>query len=261
VIWLLRKHKRVGLCFFLFLCVFGIWQGMYYFSSSLPQLLIGRIHLSYLIVQVACIGVFVLFVRLSGTRFKEYGLEWPESYQRQISLGVLLVIIYYTITLFLPSFFSRTRDLGPPISFDMLPLQFLSALLSGIASETVFRGYILREFTKAYSFLPALCLSSLLYGLHMLQLPLIFNLDIIHIYASILSPFIAGLFLGYFLRKTKNLLGPMVFQTTFLLFHSIIFFELDIPEYTMLTLEAIAYSFILLLTDALAKESLYEIKW
>jgi len=233
---------------------------MYYFSLFLPQLLIGHIHLAYLIAQAACIGAFVLFVRLTGTRFKEYGFEWPESYRRQISLGVFLVIIYYTVTLFLPSFFTRTRDVGPPISLDMVPLQFLSALLTAIASETVFRGYVLRELTKVYSFLPVLCLSSLLYGLHMLQLPLISSFGIIHIYTEIMSAFIAGLFLGYLFRKTKNLLGPVAFQTGFLLFHSIIFFELDTTEYAMLTLEAIAYGFILLLTDALAEES-YESKF
>jgi len=75
-----------------------------------------------------------------------------------------------------------------------------------------------------------------------------------------MSAFLAGLFLGYLFRKTRNLLGPVAFQTGFLLLHSIIFFELDTAEYSMLTLEAIAYGFILILTDVLAEET-YEPKF
>ena len=198
-------------------------------------------HFIYLTVQVVFVLVSALFIKWEDSDFQEHGFWWPESPGKYVSVSMLLALAYIFITIFLP---------GSVMGFELLPpipqisLEILGALLTGLASESVFRGYILRNLTRAYGFLPALCISSVMFSLHRLPVPSLPTLDPVYILTDTVSLFIAGIFLGFFFQKTGTLVCPVTFHVVLLL-NYLMPFKAATAGYVALYFRAIAYTFLI----------------
>ena len=245
---------RVSWCFLLFLFVFGLWQVMHVITHVfLPSDSIR--HFIYLAIQIVFVSISILLIKREGSSFQEHGFWWPKNLGMYVSVSILLVLVYAFITVFLPGSF---------MGFELLPsvpqvsLEILGALLTGLASESVFRGYIHSNLTRVYGFLPALCISSVMFSLHRLPLPSMFRLNPIFIFTETVSLFIAGIFLGLFFQRVRTLVCPVTFHVVLLL-HYLTPLKAATTGCVALFFEVIAYSFLIFLLYVLVEKKKLEL--
>lgn len=231
----LLVRARTSWCLLLFLFVTGLWQTMHIIIHVYlpPEWLQHLIHIA---IQIVYVSTFVWLIKREGSSFQEYGLWWPKNSEKYVSGSILLALAYFYITVFLPGSF---------VGFELLPatsqisLEIISVLLIGLASESVFRSYIQGNLTRAYGFLPALFISSLMFSLHKFPLTSLLASPI-YVFTHILSLFFAGLFLGFFFHKTRTLVCPVTFHVVFLL-NNLVPLQPTIAEHTTLFFEVAAY--------------------
>lgn len=243
-----KLRVEVILCILLFLLVFGFWQ--VYRFIVLPSR--GLLDFAYIVIQIACLGAFTLFVKVDKSTYREHGFRRPEDSIMQVSLSLSVVIIYFFITFSLPSLLMHVRVYTwKPVPLSQAFVEFVKALLTGLASEAVFRGYIQKNLTRTYKFLPALYISSLLFSIHNLNIR---KLPLDYILRNTVSLFTQGVFLGFFFHRTDSLLGPVTFQTFLLFLYSITFIQPEISLHMKLFLELTTYILALFLVDAFIKK-------
>lgn len=252
VIFLSKVWVQISRCFLLFILVFGLWQltHVLIYIHLAPDWLQ---HITRLVTPIICVVVSILFIKWQGSDFQEYGFWWPEPEkpEKYLFVSTLLVLAHVFITVFLPGSFMGFELLPPT---PRIPLEIMVALLTGLASEIVFRGYILKNLTIAYGFLPALCISSIMFTLQKLPFPSLSTLSSIEIFTSIISLLLAGIFLGLLFQRTKTLVCPVTFHVALLLSYMVPFKAAVTAEYA-LVFEVIAYAF---LTIALKFIVVYE---
>lgn len=245
---------QVRWCFLLFFFVFGLRQMMHvlvYVCLS-PECLQRFI---YIAIQIVYLGVVLQLIKHENSDFKDHGFWWPENLGKYVSVSVLLALVHVFITVFLP---------GNLVGFELLPpvpqvsLEFMEILLASLASESVFRGYIQRNLTRAYGFLPALSVSSLMFSLYGLQFPLLPGFDLTFLFTNILSFFIAGIFLGFFFQKTRTLICPVTFYGALLLLYRFTLIKAVTTEYVSLFFDVFAYVSLILLVYVLSRKKFLE---
>ncbi len=97
----------------------------------------------------------------------------------------------------LAALFNRLTEGNPLISL------FTLAVVAPLTEETLFRGLLLRGFSRRYGVWPALLLSSALFALFHLNL------------WQALAAFLAGLYLGWVFLSTRSLLAPILVHALF----------------------------------------------
>jgi len=236
-------NTPVKLCLLLFLFVFGLWQIMYVLIDAhlLPEWLQPSM---YLEVYILSIGAAALLIVNGGSGFQDYGFWWPEDSLKPLFVSMFLALIYILITLFLPGSIKLFKAM-PPITYSQAFVVIVNALFLSLASESVFRGYIQTNLTKAYGFPLAVCFSSVMFSLHNLPLLLLSKLDPTYIFTSMVSLFMTGIFLGFFFERTETLSYPVIFYTFALVLHYLTTLEVATNGYLALLFEIIAYSLLI----------------
>lgn len=209
----------------------------------------------YLVLQIVYLSIVYVLIKKENSDFKEHGFWWPENSGKYVSACVLFVLAHIFINLFLlGSFFGFELSAPVPQPF----LELLDALLTSVASESVFRGYIQRKLVKVYGFLPVLGVSSLMFSLYGIQIPSVLSSGPTFLFTGIASLFITGVFLGLLFQKTMTLICPVTFYGLLLLLRSLTPLQAAITGYVALFYNVIAYAFLILLVYALAIGKFWE---
>lgn len=200
-------------------------------------------------------SVVIQLIKHENSDFKNYGFWWPENFGKHLSVSALLVIVHFFIIVFLPGSFMGF-ELLPPVS--QASLQFVEILLTSIASESIFRGYIQGNLTRIYGFLPALGITSFMFSLYGLQLPSLLSFDLTFLLVDIISLFTMGVFLGFFFQKTMTLICPVTFHGTLLLSLRFTLLGPNTTMYLALFFDVTAYVFLIILVYVLTKKKFWE---
>jgi membrane protease YdiL (CAAX protease family) len=220
----------------------------------------------YLLIPCISLVAFGLFVRLTKSTLKNQGYKKPAgiSTSKCILLSLLFITIYICIVL-AQGFFGSLGELNLPTGPISLLFRVTIAVTYGLFSESVFRGYIFKNFARNYGLFTSLYASSILFSLHTIsirEIPSITANPIIYIFTRIIPPLATGLFLGFFFYKIRwSLIGPLAFRIGFLLFFEpSALISADSPWWIALTFEILAFAVLILLVDSIIREPEYRRK-
>ncbi|MEM3700120.1 MAG: CPBP family intramembrane glutamic endopeptidase [Candidatus Bathyarchaeia archaeon] len=199
----------------LFLVLFLTWHVLYYITFLFPFL--SKYWLfAYLVVFM----VEVCFFVLDKQKISDLGITKHKAWKKYFIVGFIFAVAYSSYLIVIgASLFS----LGPSSTLQhgmfTIPYNILLALIVGLVEETAFRGYILRNFCKAFSNIEAIAYSSILFGLYHLSLVYIFVspfsiLTFTYWTLFVLFATITGIFLGYFYTSTgKTTIGTITYHS------------------------------------------------
>jgi len=244
---LFKKHAE-NRCFFLFFLVFGLWQIAHISTLVFPSI-------QYCMHQIICVLSIVIVVALikkESSDFREYGFWLPQDPKKYVFLGIFLASVHMMITVFIPGTLQDFEVLPPTLS--EAPLQILTIILTVFASESIFRGYILRNFTKAYGLFKALFISSAMFSMYRFSLMSLFQSSLIDESKNLPPLFIMGIFLGILFCQTKNLVCPVTFYVSVLFLHCLTPLHPMISECYGLFFEIVAYVILLSLLLIIVRE-------
>ena len=234
-------HVRVNRCFLLFFLVFGLSQVMYFFAA-------GKVaDVANLVVNIIYLSVFLVLIKKEGLGIQEYGLYWPEDCEKHIFTALLLAFVYSIVTVFLAGALIGFRA-SPRTASSSVSFQIVVTLLMAFVGESIFRGYIQGNLAKAYGFPLALSLSSFMFSLHRLPLPLIGSSSLMSGFDTAMSFFFMAIFLGFFFKTTMNLIGPVTFHAVVLLLNHFMPLAAIKTDYVLL-FDVIAYIFLVILLN------------
>ena len=242
IIGSLSNTFRQGfLGFYLF--ILASWQTIntLFYALSLPEQLLPSI---YSIVQVAYLIMLFLLIGREGSSLGGYGFSWPDETKRYISVSLFLAVLYCLVTTFVPGVFAG-YDVFPSLSTTETFLLVLGALVSSLASEIIFRGYVQSKLTKLSGFPNALLTTSVMFTLY--KLPFL-PLNLSNIFIESLSLFVLSIFLGFLYYRTKTLWCPIAFYFAISFLKPLTSIESATSAYSILLLEfaSLALSSVLL---------------
>jgi len=208
--------------------------------------------------------MFVLFTKLSKSALPKQGYGKPAnlSTSKCTILGIVFIIIYILIYLF-PAFSAGNFSVrGVSTSPFAIGHRIVSAILLGLAAESVFRGYIFRNLTKNLGFFASLYVSSIFFALYNVSIRDVIGLTLdevgIYAFTRVLPSFAAGLFLGYFFYKVGwSLLGSATFAIGVRYFLSPIPIVSSgglAPWWMSVTLDSMSYIIFIFIVDSIIKE-------
>lgn len=228
-------------CFFLFILTFGLQQIRSAFSYISPS---AEWLQSIIFLVATCIPI--LIIKTEGASFREYGFLIPEGISRYFWASLFLAFFYVCTIIFLPGSVVGL-EASPPVSISLsFFLTTASILLSSVAAETVFRGYIQTSLTNAYGFAQALIISSIMFTLYMLPMPLYVEVGSTMFFHTAPSLFAESIFLGIFFKKTKTLICSITYSTSATFLYTFTPLKPITSEYAILIL-VIPYIFFVLI--------------
>ena len=180
------------------------------------------IYLLFLAIPATSLMIFILFTRLTNSTLRRQGYRKPTTTKtaKCLLLSVIFNVIYILVYLF-PGL-SRGSLNYKGISTDPLVFshRIASAILTSLATESIFRGYIFRNLVRNHGLFTSIYASSILFGLYQISIRDITGITlqnlIIYVLTRILPAFAAGLFLCFFFYKTGwSILGPATFRMGF----------------------------------------------
>lgn len=235
----LPEH-RVRSCVLLFFLVFGINQIID--ALKFFVLLSGWLQdLAYMLAQVLFICASIVLIKAEDSNFEEHGFLIPNDLNGYLSISLILALVYVFITIFLP---------GNLMGFEAFPASqpfyvsagVMNSLLTSVASESVFRGYIQKNLTRFYGFLQALLIASVMFALYKFPFLSYVGLDAATIWYTALFFLLEGFFLGFFFQKTGTLICPITFYTTISFLQYFTPLKVVTTEYTIKLFNIAAYT-------------------
>ncbi|MDH5461905.1 MAG: CPBP family intramembrane metalloprotease [Candidatus Bathyarchaeota archaeon] len=254
------KLINVTTSILLFVIVFVLWQ-IYYIIMLQVDLPLLSTHLLYLSIPGISLVAFALFIILKNSSFKGQGYKRPVaiSFSKCLLLSCLFVAMYVFITL-AQGMFGNFGTTDFPTEPYQLIFRLALAVVFGVASESVFRGYIFRNLVRNYGFFSSLYASSLLFSLHDISLIAILQTDDIirDIFTTIVPALAAGIFLGYYFYKIGwSLLGPITFHIIWrFLLDPLPIMSASSPWWIALTFELLAFVALIFIVETIIKEPL-----
>lgn len=233
----MQKHDLTKPSFLLFLFVVGIRQltaatATAMFSESIRDL-------AYVLTNILFIAVSILLIKTTHGSFRDHGFWIPRDWRGSLAVTLFLALAYMLITVFLPGSFWGFESF-PTGSLSYFSLDFLNNLLTYFAVESVFRGYIQRNLTKAHGFYNALFMSAVMSILYVFSIQTYAQLDITTIVYT-LSLFFEAVFLGFFFQRSRTLLCPIVFGAVASTLYRFTPLVVTAPQHTVLLFKVIAY--------------------
>jgi len=254
--------RQLILYVMLFLVIFGLWQLYYLIETSNPQIQIYLTDAIYFGFYLSMLAIFFLLVKLSKSSLEEHGFEVPANVKQCLTLSVFSIIFYLAVTLF-PGLISGFSS--PPFAHTFYYFVFavMNAIIVSLVTESMFRGYILKNTVGKQGFYPSLYMSSIMFSLYQIPLVTLATLSsngiATYVFTEVLPVFAAGLFLGFFFYKTGwSLLGPIIFRIGILLY---LFFPplmATPPSWIYLIFQVIAYGCLIIILDTVIKESKFQ---
>lgn len=250
----------------LFLMVFAQWQiyDLIMLNFSLdPNIIL----ILYLMMPALSLIIYALFVKIIKSDFKTHGYRLPG----QVTTGKCLLITCILIAVYLlfalaPGIFGTIGSITFPTSLTGTIYKIANAVLFGLATESIFRGYIFRNLLKKLSFFPSLYASAIMFSLSQISIINMLTMTserlTIYIFTNILAAFAEGLFLGFYFYKIGwSLLGPAVFRIGILFyFEPNPVLSASSPWWMTLTFEVAAFALMILLIDTAIIEPRYRRK-
>jgi membrane protease YdiL (CAAX protease family) len=158
--------------------------------------------------------VAVTFLFLGKISFVALGLKSAPGMKKWILIGLAFALLGFGLRiLFIPGTFGNS--FYPLPYYLLVPAFIFLGLLIGLAEESAFRGFILRNFLESYRPTLAILLSSFLFGIyHVNFLGLNFyNAFFWALYA--VQAFTGGIIMAMLYYKTGgNLTGSITYQST-----------------------------------------------
>jgi len=175
--------------------------------------------ISFFLLLGTILIIWIFMKYIDKEKFIELGFQTKRrliDFNIGFLIGAITMIIGFVLLRFLGE-----------INFEKIQFNFLDLLLTmllfliiSITEEVLFRGYILRNFMFSMNNYVALILSSSLFSLLHGANP---NIDLF----SLVSIFIAGIFLGVTYIHTKNLWFPIALHFSWNLFQTILGFNVS----------------------------------
>ena len=188
--------------FYSVMASFNLWGDGNYFPKGYA------IHILYYLSIL-----FVTFLFIGKIDFAAVGLKSVASWKNYLLIGLLFAFFHLGIrTVVAQGTFNRSYTL--PLEL-YIPAYVFIGLLIGLAEESAFRGYVLKNFLEDHKPIFAILLSSLLFGIyHINYLDLNFySMSWWAFYAA--QSFTAGSFMGLLYYKTGgNLIGPITYHSS-----------------------------------------------
>jgi len=250
--------KLVFSSIILFFIVFALSQTYYLIHVSIPEIPVSYTYIFYFAIYLASLATFLFFVKLRKSSLSEHGFKEPANTNQCLILSVSSIIFYLTVTL-LPGFIWGFSSPPYPHTFFYFVFSILNAVIVSLATESIFRGYILKNIIAKRGFFASLYASSIMFSLYQIPIPTLITMGtdhiITYIFTDIMPIFAAGLFLGFFFYKTGwSILGPIIFRTGILLYLFLPPVMATPPWWMKLTFEVTAYACLIILLEATVKE-------
>lgn len=252
------QPSRVLSSILLFLTVFGLWQTYYLIHLFTPEIQVSYTYALYFAIYLASFATFVFLVKIGKSTLTEHGFKEPSNINRCLTLSVFSIIFYLAVTL-LPGFMWGFSSPPYPHTFSYFVFTVLNAIIVSLTTESIFRGYILKNLIGKHGFFTSLYASSIMFSLYQISIPTLTAMNpdriITYIFTDIAPLFAAGLFLGFLFYKTGwSLLGSTVFRIGILLYLFLPPLMATPPWWIKLTFEVAAYACLIIILDATVKE-------
>jgi membrane protease YdiL (CAAX protease family) len=254
------KGIVIATCFILFFIALALEQAYdFIINFFLPTW-------SYLAIYllVACINLFAfaVFTKLTKSSFSRQGYKKPGGVNttRCVLLSLFFIGVYVSVYLSQGLF----GTLGPfkvPSSIFSVLISLAISFVYALFTESVFRGYIFRNFARYYGLFPSLYVSSILFSVYTISIADISTITadpFIFIFTNVIPSLAAGLFLAFFFYKIRwSIIGPLIFRTGFLLFFELTPIGVTSAWWIALTFEMLAFALLILLADLMIPEPQY----
>jgi membrane protease YdiL (CAAX protease family) len=160
----------------------------------------------------------------------------------------------------LPGFVWGFSSSPYPHTFFYFVFSIVNAIIVSLTTESIFRGYILKNLIGKQGFFTSLYISSIMFSLYSIPIPTLAtmspNMIVTYVFTDILPVFAAGLFLGFFFYKTGwSIIGPILFRIGTLLYLFLPPLMATPPWWMKLTFEVTAYACLIVVLEATVKES------
>lgn len=257
------KNVIIATSILLFFIVFAQWQiyDLIMMNTSLePNIVL----ILYLLMPILSLLIYVLFVKLIKSDFRKHGYKLPTPITTKKCLLITLALIaIYIVFALAPGIMGSLGPIQFPSSPAVIIYKIANAVFFGLATESIFRGYIFRNLLKGMGFFSSLYASALMFSLSQISVNnlLVWSSEriAIYIFTNILTAFAGGLFLGFFFYKTGwSLLGPSIFRISVLFyFEPNPISSASSPWWMALTFEVAAFALMILLVDSAIIEPRY----
>lgn len=260
------KNVIIATSILLFFIVFAQWQiyDLIMMNTSLePNIVL----ILYLLMPILSLLIYVLFVKLIKSDFRKHGYKLPTPITTKKCLLITLALIaIYIVFALAPGIMGSLGPIQFPLSPAGIIYKIANAVLFGLATESIFRGYVFRNLLKGIGFFPSLYTSALMFSLSQISIKTLVTWSserlMNYIFTDILTAFAAGLFLGFYFYKIGwSLLGPAIFRMGVLFyFEPSPITSVNSPWWMALTFEVAAFAFMILMVDATIIEPRYRRK-
>jgi membrane protease YdiL (CAAX protease family) len=264
----------------LFVINFALWQAYWQLLEITAPAYPYDI-LLFLAFPIASLAVYAALIILRRTTFRRNGFRKPANIKTKTTIILSIACaIFYIVMLLAPGLtavlstgnvsegFEFTHYFSTPLgTLYRIGLGMVYAVISSLAFEAVFRGYVFRNLVRHHGFFKSLYASAIMFSLISAisknSISSLLTMDtsslVEFLFMDVLTAFAAGLFLGYYFYKTGwSLLGPVIFQMGigFFLWPSP-FISSTSLWWMALTFQVIGYAVLILAIDTFVKEPMY----
>ena len=261
------KNVIITLSIILFFIVFAQWQiyDLIMLNISLDS---NIVLVLYLLMPILSLLIYALFVKLIKSDFRKHGYKLPTPIiaTKKCLLITIALIATYVVFVLASGIMGSLGPIQFPLSPAGIIYKIANAVLFGLATESIFRGYVFRNLLKGIGFFPSLYTSALMFSLSQISIKTLVTWSserlMNYIFTDILTAFAAGLFLGFYFYKIGwSLLGPAIFRMGVLFyFEPSPITSVNSPWWMALTFEVAAFAFMILMVDTTIIEPRYRRK-
>jgi membrane protease YdiL (CAAX protease family) len=200
----------------LFLVLIGLIQ-IFYAVSTNTDLFSAEKFIPYgFAIQIIYYSVFltIVFLFVGKFDFKVVGLKRVTSWKKYLLVGMSLALLMLCLkVVFISGTFGQGFFTVP--YYVLVPTFLVMGTLIGLAEESAFRGYILKNFLEKYKPLTAILLGSFLFGIYHI------NIAGLNYYTAtfwglyVLQALTGGIIMALlFYRTGGNLIAPIAYHST-----------------------------------------------
>ena len=165
--------------------------------------------------------LFVSFFFAGKLNFATLGLKLAIFWRSYLLVGLIFALFHLGVrSLIVEGMFSR--DYSLPLAL-YIPAYLFLGLLIGLAEESAFRGYILKNLLEIYKPAGAVLFSSILFGIYHVNFIDLNWYRLVWWVVYTLQALTAGIFMGFLYYKTGcNLIGSITYHSAHIIIGQII---------------------------------------
>ncbi len=200
----------------LFLALIGLIQ-IFYAVSTNTDLFSAEKFIPYgFVIQVIYYSAFltIVFLFVGKFDFKAVGLKRVTSWKKYFFVGMFLALLMLGLkVVFINGTFGQGFFNVP--YYILVPAFLVMGTLIGLAEESAFRGYILKNFLEKYKPLTAILLGSFLFGIYHINFAGLSYYTATFWGLYVLQALTGGIIMALlFYRTGGNLVAPIAYHST-----------------------------------------------